>query len=169
MVMKTLIEYLCDNINIYESILDDEDVLIDDVKKSVDDIFTYILTSTNRNIHYKKFRDELNHKYIDSVIDNFPSLKKSGYKFEFNSAYNGDNRVVSLEVDIPLYSADKNTIFFIILDEDNSIRLAFSRHCDFGIKLRNRVNEKDYQKDIENFAKNYNFKKLNFYSFYKKY
>jgi hypothetical protein len=156
--------------SLYESILDDEDVLIGDVKSSINDIFTYILFSKNSGISWGKFMDKLN-EYVDEIISYFPSLKKSKYKFEFNSerkTYNEGKRIVWLEVDIPLYSDDKKTIFFIILDEDNSIRLAFSRHWDFGIKLRNRVNEKDYQNDMNNFAKKFGFNRnVSFYSFIK--
>ena len=96
--------------SLYESILDDEDILINDVKKSANDIFTYIQVSKLHNIPYMKFMDELNDKYIDSVIDNFPSLKKSGYKFEFNSerkTYNSGKRIIWLEADIPNYDYSK--------------------------------------------------------------
>lgn len=157
--------------SLYESILDDEDVLIGDVKSSINDIFTYILFSKNSGIPYMKFMDELNDKYIDSVIDKFPSLKKSGYKFEFNAerkTYNNGKRVIWLEADIPNYDVDRKTIFFIILRDDNKMCLNFNRQWDFGTKLRNRVNEKDYQNDMNNFAKKFGFNRnVSFYNFIK--
>ena len=155
---------------IYESILDDEDVLIDDVKKSAKDIFTYIQASKLHDIPYMKFMDELNDKYIDSVIDNFPSLKKSGYKFEFNSerkTYNSGKRIIWLEADIPNYDFDRKTICFIVLRDDNKMSLNFSRQWDFGTKLRNRVDQKSYDKDINEFSKKNNFTQINLYDSFK--
>ena len=157
--------------SLYESILDDEDDLIGDVKKTIDNVFTYIQVSKYIDTPYMKFMDELNDKYIDDFIDNFPSLKKSGYKFEFNSerkTYNNGKRIIWLEADIPNYDVDKKTICFIVLRDDNKMSLNFNRQWDFGVKLRNRVNEKDYQNDMNNFAKKFGFNRnVSFYSFIK--
>lgn len=157
---------------IYESILDDEDVLIDDVKKSANDIFTYIQASKLHDIPYMKFMDELNDKYIDSVIDNFPSLKKSGFNFEFNSerkTYNNGKRIIWLEA--KNYATNKryvnNIIFYIILRDDNKMSLNFNRQWDFGTKLRNRVDQKSYDKDINEFSKKNNFTQINLYDSFK--
>ena len=155
---------------LYESILDDEDVLIGGVKSSINDIFAYVQVSKLHNIPYMKFMDELNDKYIDSVIDNFPSLKKSGYKFEFNAerkTYNNGKRIIWLEADIPNYNVDRKTIFFIILRDDNKMCLNFNRQWDFGTKLRNRVDQKSYNKDINEFSKKNNFTQINLYDSFK--
>lgn len=156
--------------SLYESILDDEDILIQDIKKSTNDIFTYILLSKLDNISWGNFIDKVD-KYVDEIILYFPSLKKSKYKFEFNlerGEYNKGKRIIWLEADIPKYDTSRKTIFYIILDNDNTIRLSFNRHWDFGTKLRNRVNEKDYQNDMNNFAKKFGFNKnVSFYNFIK--
>lgn len=155
---------------LYESILDDEDVIIKDTK--FDDIFIHILISKQDNIPYMRFMDRINDKYLDEIIDCFPSLKKSGYKFEFGAErieYNKGNRIIWLEADIPNYESYKKTIFYITLRDHNVIDIHFNRHWDFGTKLRNRVNERDYNKDKENFMDKFEFKMVNFYSYIKQY
>ena len=119
-----------------------------------------------------RFMDRINDKYLDEIIDYFPSLKKSGYKFEFCAErieYNNRDRIIWLEADIPNYESHKKTIFYIILDEDNSMRLTFSRHWNFGTKLKNRVNERDYIKDKEKFMDKFGFRMINFYNYIKQY
>ena len=156
--------------SLYESILDDEDILLGDVKKTIDNIFVYILSSTVNDISWWDFMDGLD-KYTDEIISYFPSLKKTKYKFEFNSerkTYNDGRRIVWLEADIPNYDVSRKTILYIILDEGNSMRLSFSRHWDFGTKLRNRVDEKKYISEMESFVKKYGFKRnVSFYSYTK--
>jgi hypothetical protein len=154
---------------LYESILDDEDILINDVKKTIDNIFVYILSSTVNGMSWWDFMDGLD-KYTDEIISHFPSLKKSKYKFEFNSerkTYNDGKRIIWLEADIPNYDVDRKTIFFIILRDDNKMCLRFNRQWDFGTKLRNRVDRKSYDKDINEFSKKNNFTQINLYDSFK--
>ena len=79
---------------LYESILDDEDVIIKDAQ--FDDIFIHTIISKQDNIPYMRFMDRINDKYLDEIIDYFPSLKKTGYKFEFSAErieYNRGNEL----------------------------------------------------------------------------
>lgn len=163
--MKELKKY------INESLLDDEDILIDNTKQTIDNPFAYILISKQNNIPWIKFMDKMN-EYVDDILDNFPSLKKTKYNFEFNSErklYKEGKRIVRLEADIPNYDAVKKTIIYISLGKDNIISITFSRHWDFGTKLRNRINEEVYDKEVADFVKKYDLKRFaNFNNSYTK-
>lgn len=162
--MKELKKY------INESLLDDEDILIDNTKQTIDNPFACILISKQNNIPWIKFMDKMN-EYVDDILDNFPSLKKTKYNFEFNSErapYKEGRRIVWLEADIPNYDAVKKTIIYMSLGRDNTISVTFSRHWDFGAKLRNRINEKVYDKEVADFVKKYDLKRIGSFNSYTK-
>lgn len=162
--MKELKKYIS------ESLLDDEDILIDNTKQTIDNPFACILASKQNNMPWIKFMDKMN-EYVDDILDNFPSLKKTKYNFEFNSEkepYKGGRRIVRLEADIPNYDAVKKTIIYMSLGRDNTISITFSRHWDFGTKLRNRINEKVYDKEVADFVKKYDLKRIDNFNSYTK-
>ena len=54
-----------------------------------------------------------------------------------------------------------------MLRDDNKMCLNFNRQWDFGTKLRNRVDRKSYDKDINEFSKKNNFTQINLYDSFK--
>jgi hypothetical protein len=159
--------------SLYESILDDEDVLIGDVKKTIDNIFTYIATHYKEyESKYIKFLSYIEDNYIEDIYNAFPSIKKTGYKLNMSSPRGIHNNkiVIILEIDVPSYKEYQKGFMYIMFDIiENRLSVSFSRQWDYGVKIKNRMDDKEYQKDIENFAKHNDLDKKNFYSFYKKY
>lgn len=157
--------------SLYESILDDEDVLIGDVKKTIDNVFTYIAAHYKEyESKYIKFSSCIEDNYIEDIYNAFPSIKKTGYKLNMDAVRGIHNNkiVILLEIDVPSYKQHQKGFMYIMFDIiENRLSVSFSRQWDYGAKIKNRLDDKEYQKDIENFAKHNDLDKVNFYSFIK--
>ena len=75
--MRTLMEYICENTNIYESILDDEDVLVKDAKR-IDNpyklIKMWMKEDDNEKQISKSFKQVID-DYVISRLKKIPALK----------------------------------------------------------------------------------------------
>ena len=83
---------------LYESILDDEDVLITNTKKTIDNVFTYIAAHYKEyESKYIKFASYIEDNYIEDIYNAFPSIKKTGYKLNMDAVRGiHNNKIVIL-------------------------------------------------------------------------
>ena len=90
---------------LYESILDDEDILVDKTKKDAGSIFNY-MRMNDHMLQSKRCYNELNNKYIDWLCECMPCLKKyknleikvidASYTQDIISVTNGQSQLVNI-------------------------------------------------------------------------
>lgn len=138
--------------SLYESILDDEEILIDKTKKTAGGIFDYMRVN---NRGFKRCYEELNNVYIDWFCDYMPCLKKyKNLKIRIVDSWDDVNTIA-------LYNSS-GMIFFIRDWKDDK---KFHVHCNqynkikgFKVEFDKFMKEFGFTKDIRSetdFYKNY--------------
>ena len=142
---------------LYESILDDEEVLINDLKKNIDNPFYFVSTLMSTNSNLLEYKSEII-RLFDNFIKSFNSyepIKVFIYQSCIKIKYTHDHvePIITLK---PVDSRD-NRMHFGVSSRANMLILFSDEHLhslsDYGFD-----NPKQFYSWIKDISKKYNFK-----------
>jgi hypothetical protein len=150
---------------LYESILDDEDVLIRKAKQDINNPFFHIAMLIANKMDYRPLEHELR-KWLNKIempFDGYWEVTKNFITFTLDDS-NSKNELRVIDRQILFISNDDATyrVYKITGDVKLAIMIipAYNR---FLSKILKSLKIKDYDKKMDELVKKYN---LNYYSFY---
>ena len=161
---------------IQESILDDEDVLMSDVKADTVNLFARMITALNSKMSSYEFYKSLERdNCIEWIYENFPSLKQFKLHFDLNNKNGGvddphgfSHNHKKVVVGISMFKKRPDTGFIcfdvmkFICDGDNHITIIGKNPVAVNVfTYWNSGNWHSFNIDLDKFIKKYNLEKIN--------
>ena len=139
--------------SLYESILDDEDVLVDDIKKSSNNWLLILKQMIFNNYSEEDILDFLNSKLVeDDIKPLFKNFKPVYWEARLNEEYY-DNYIVLYGSSMRSTSKSPVTLTILIKEEQNRLTIIINKPKSLITSIRRNVNEEkllNFYKVIEN-------------------
>ena len=150
--------------SLYESILDDEDVLVNNMRKDINNPFFHIAMLIANKIDYRPLENELR-KWLNKItmpFNGYWEITKDFIKFTLDDS-NSKKELSRIDREILFISNDNNTYrVYKITGGVNLATMIIPADNRFLSKVLKSLKIKDYDKKMDELVKKYN---LNYHSF----
>ena len=148
--------------SLYESILDDEDILVNNVKKDMNNPFFHIAMLITNKIDYRPLENELM-KWLNKIempFDGYWEVTKNSIKFILYDSSKKELHKIDREI---LFISNVDTTYkaYKISGDVKLAIMIISANSRFLSKILKSLKIKDYDKKMDELVKKYN---LNYYS-----